>query len=519
MQPQSIEAWRRAEARARAGGTIARDAFAGLLSQPELEVPARLRLVALDLEEGALQAATAQALAAAGVPEADPVLLLELARRLFDLGEVVAGLRCLGLPAVGLASDPAVHAGAGSMLADLSFYDLALEHLQRAWDLGLRTPRLAYLCGMARMYCGAIDAAEEMLEECLRRDRDFMPAARLLSTLRRQTEQNNHIDRLRAALQRIGGSHPFVPLVHYALFKELDDLGETGEAWGHLERGMVARRAQVAYDEAAELGLFASLQRWRPAGASSPLPEAAATPVFIVGMPRSGTTLLERMLAAHPQVADAGELRDFVCQLRWCSDRLGGPHPDAGLVAASEGIDPGLLGRRYLEHAAWRSGGRSYFIDKLPTNFLVAGLIAAALPHARIVHMTRDPMDVCFSNLKALFAGAYPHSYSQEEMARHYLRYRRLMVHWGGMFEGRILEVGYESLVVDPETEARRVLDFCGLPWSSEVIGGRTRNGMVGTASTVQVREPIHRRYLGQWRVYERQLMQMQALLATSETE
>lgn len=519
MQAESIQAWRRAQEAARGGAQAARKAFDGLLGIAELEVPARLRLLALNLEEGGLRAATAQALIAARLPESDPVLVLELSRRLLDLGEVEAGLCCLRSPAVTDSIDPSTHANAGRMLSDLSFYDLALVHLQRAQALGMAGTGLHYLIGMARMYCGEVDSAEQALEASLLGDPDFMPALRLLSTLRRQTSQHNHLDRLRAAQARLGDRHVFAPLVQYALFKELDDLGQPEAAWPHLERGMATRRAQVDFAEDAEEALFQALLQWSPAATADAFIGEDPTPLFIVGMPRSGTTLLERLLAAHPDVADAGELRDFACQLRWCCDMLGGPHPDAALIDAAARADLALLGRRYMEHAAWRAAGRGHFIDKLPANFLFAGLIAAALPRARIVHMVRDPMDSCFSNLKALFGEAYPHTYSQLEMARHYLRYRHLMTHWHGMFPGRILEVSYEALVTDPSTQARRVLDFCGLPWTDEVMGAKARTGMVSTASTVQVREPIHTRYLGQWRPYARHLVPLQTMLACNKNE
>jgi len=512
MQPHSIHAWRSAEAAARAGPHAARSAFGALLSNAELELPARLKLATLDLQEGAVRAATAQALAACRLPESDPLLLLGLARQLFDLGEVEAGLGCLRSPAVQAARDPAVHFRAARMLCDLSFYDLALDRLERAKATGPSAPQVDYLLGMARMYCGREDAAEDALEACLRADPGFAPALRLLSMLRRQTAARNHVDRLRLALSRLGEGHAYAPLLHYALFKELDDLDDPDAAWPHLERGMQARRAQVGYDEQADIRLFDALMRWRPAGSAAAAELEGPVPLFVVGMPRSGTTLLERLLAGDPRVADAGELRDFVCQLRWCCDRLGGPHPDAGLVEAAQAVDLAELGRRYMAHTAWRAGGKACFTDKLPANFLLAGPIAAALPRARILHMGRDPMDSCFSNLKALFAGAYPHSYSQEEMARHFLRYRRLMQHWDAQSPGRILHVRYEALVSDPDAEARRVFGFCGLSWKGKpaaTAGGE----MVGTASTVQVREPIHRRYMGQWRRYGRHLGPLQEAL------
>lgn len=520
MEPESIAAWRRADAAARADRRVERAAFEALLGRHELELPARMRLSALELESGALRAATSQLLAAARVPESDPGLLLELGRRLFHVGEVERGLACLCSPALVAVPDAMLQAQVGSLLCDLSFYDLARERLDRAHRLGLRSPPLDYLRGLVRMYCGDLEAAAQVLEDCLGVDPDFVPALRVLSGLRRQTAQGNHVDRLRDALRRLAPGHAYLPQAHYALFKELDDLGDERAAWLHLQQGMAARRSQVGHDEAAEVALFAALHQWTaaPGQEDGPAPEGPV-PIFVLGMPRSGSTLLERQLAAHPAVADAGELRDFNCQMRWCCDRLGGPQPDLALVQSAASLDPAQLGRRYLEHTAWRTGGKSHFIDKLPANYLVAGLIAAALPQARIVHMVREPMDSCFSNLKALFADAYSHSYDQGEMARHFLRYRRLMAHWGRHYPGRILQVDYEAMVADPEREGRRVLDFCGLPWSAEVLGERTRSGMVATASTVQVREPIHRRYVGQWRRYASELRPLAETLHSEETE
>ena len=229
-------------------------------------------------------------------------------------------------------------------------------------------------------------------------------------------------------------------------------------------------------------------------------------PIFIVGLPRSGTTLLERVLGGHPEVADAGELRDFTAQLRWMTELPGTNHPDAALVRAARGIDFAALGERYLSHTRWHARGNAFYTDKLPANFLNAGFIAQALPGARILHMARAPMDACFSNLKELFGAAYPHSYDQGEMAEHYVRYRALMAHWHAAFPGRILDVSYEALAADPERVAREVLAFCGLPWDEAVLAPEQRAGAVATASTAQVREPIHSRFVGQWRRYEGRL-------------
>ena len=523
MERRVLEAWQQAAIEARKSSRAALAAYARLLHVPELELPARLRLAALHLGTGALREATAEALAAAVLPESDPQLLLGLARQLLDLGEIEAGLHCLQRPALVECDDPALQLQAGTLLCNFSFYGLALQRLEQARRLGMADGPLWYQLGLARMYCGHNNAAGEAFQVCLRIAPDFAPAARLLSTLQRQSPGSNHLVRLRASLDRLGDAHAFAPLLYYALFKELDDLGDVDAAWQHLEQGMRLRRLQLDYDEAGDIALFDALRqlpaaRLRAACADADVDASAPVPVFILGMPRSGSTLLERFLCAHPEVSDAGELRDFICQLRWTADLVGGPHPDPTLAQAIAACDLALVGQRYMEHSAWRAHGKGFFVDKLPSNFLLAGVIAAALPRARIIDIRRDPMDSCFSNLKALFAGAYPHSYDQGEMARHHLRYLGLMRHWEDAMPGRVLKVRYEALVSDPEREVRRVLAFCGLPWTDAVLSPDPA-AVIGTASTVQVREPVHQRYSGQWRRYARYLMPLRQKLGANVTE
>src|SRR5690606_9523113 len=216
------------------------------------------------------------------------------------------------------------------------------------------------------------------------------------------------------------------------------------------------RRAQIDYDPAAEEALFRQLLHMPPDTAAQA--DEGPAPVFILGQPRSGTTLLERILGGAPEVADAGELRDFGYQARVLTGLPGSGMPDLALLQALESADLAELGRRYLAHTRWRAGGKRYYTDKLPANFVWLGHIARALPQARFLHLVREPMDVCFSNLKELFANAYPHSYDQVEMAGHFCRYHRLMAHWRQAFPERVLDVEYQALVTDPEGQARRVL-------------------------------------------------------------
>src|SRR5690606_42091159 len=186
---------------------------------------------------------------------------------------------------------------------------------------------------------------------------------------------------------------------------------------------------------------------------------------------------LERSLGGAPEVADAGELRRFGYQARVLAGRPGPPPPDLALLQALEARDLAGLGRRYLAQTRWRAGGKRYYTDKLPANFVWLGHIARALPQARFLHLVREPMDVCFSNLKELFANAYPHSYDQVEMAGHFRRYHRLMPHWRQAFPGRVLDVEYQARVTDPERQARRGVEFLGLPWTPGVAAIERREG------------------------------------------
>ncbi|MBP7599064.1 MAG: sulfotransferase [Pseudoxanthomonas sp.] len=516
MPIDPLQAWQEAEHLMSAGQSEpAAVRYQQLIDLDGWQSPAALRLSTLAARSGRMRDAVAFALRASAPSqqEDDAALLEALTRQLFDLGEIEAGLACAQAPALSSAYDPDVLRGLGQALLSQSFPDLAETFLQRAQRIRDGGAPARYLLGLAAFYQGDEAEAERAWEAALQRNPMMPPVHRLLAKLRRQTPARNHIDRLRATVARMPQGHPEAPWLHYALFKELDDMDDIEGAWQALVQGMEARRRQVAYDAVAEARLFDRLQARSVPATGVAVSTTAPTPIFIVGMPRSGTTLLEQILARHPHVQDAGELRDMLCQLRWVCDRVGGPHLDEALCVAAEQADMGLLGRRYLEKTAWRANGRAFFTDKMPANFLLVDHIARALPQARILHMVRDPMEVCFSNLKELFVDAYPHTYDQREMAAHFIRYRGLMRHWHSRHPGRILDISYEDLVRAPEAAARRVLDFCGLAWDPDVLAMGPRTSSVATASAAQVREPIHVRYVGQWRRYAHHLQPMQTAL------
>ncbi len=230
-------------------------------------------------------------------------------------------------------------------------------------------------------------------------------------------------------------------------------------------------------------------------------------------MHRSGTTLLEQLLDASPQVRAVGELYDFTSAMRFATDHHCKGVIDNTIVARSGSVDFSEVGRRYLDGMAWRLGEEPYFTDKLPSNFLNIGFISRALPQAKILHMVRDPMETCFSNLRELFSEANPYSYDQHELADYFIQYRRLMAHWHRAYPGRILDVSYEQLTANPASEMQRVADFCGIDFIDAMTDTRSSKRAVATASAVQVREGVIKRKFAKWVPYAQHLQPLRDAL------
>ena len=278
-------------------------------------------------------------------------------------------------------------------------------------------------------------------------------------------------------------------------------------------QGCAAKRARLSYDIQRTQRLFDALHRVSP-GAPPVTNVAARVPIFIVGMHRSGTTLLEQMLAGHSQVRAIGELYDFVSAMRHATDHHCRGVIDETIVERAAQTDLSIAGERYLQSVEWRAGERRFFTDKLPSNFHNIGFIVRALPQAKILHMVRDPVETCFSNLRELFSDANPYSYDMSELADYFRRYRGLMTAWHEKFPGRILDVHYAQLVAEPESELRRVADYCGIEFEPAMLSLETQRRSVVTASAVQVRNEIQVRERPKWAPYERWLQPLIAHLS-----
>jgi tetratricopeptide (TPR) repeat protein len=486
----------------------ARATLEAMLARVPSDVQARVLLSSVLLKLGHLRDACTQLLAAAqGLPD-NVAMIHRVAYCLHQVGETAAVRACLEHPAITRSRDPRLLVALAHMHQLLGVHERALALMDRAAELGFDDPDLRYFRSLQLQFNGQMEAAEVELEACLRLGPTYGRAWLALARMRRQTPERNHLDLIAAQLKHVGPGSEHHAALEFARFKELDDLGRCDEAWAALVRANGIMHDRVPHDSSSEPRRMDSVrlacdEAFVRADGHHADSDDGPQPIFIVGMPRSGTTLLERVLGNHSQVASAGELQDFPKQLRWTADAHGAGLVDDVLIGRLADIDYRLLGQRYLQQTRWRAGGKRYFVDKLPPNFMLAGLIHRALPRARILHMQRGPMDVCFSNWKAMFGDSYAYSYDLGTLAAHYRQYVRLMAHWRTLIPDAMLDIDYARLVARPEVVAREVLAFCGLPDEPDCSDIARNRNPVSTISSAQVREPIHQRALGEWHRYE----------------
>jgi len=450
--------------------------------------------------QGALQAADAARRRVTGHPGAT-LLAIECLLQTEDYDRGLSELRSLEQTAVDhgrLLQD------VGNLYSHLNLHQDAERCYRRAVHLAPADPRGLYNWATCLTALGRLETAEQMLNRVIALAPEDFDAYYNRSTLRRQTVENNHIAELQHALATAGSSPTARVALGYALAKELEDLGRWSESFAALQAAADTRRRLLSYKVEHDVATMAQIAQafdgdyCRPGahvGFDSP------RPIFIVGLPRSGTTLVDRILSSHSQVESRGESSDLAMILM----RLAGPATDrAPLVQRSTELNPAELGRRFCARLPQTTVPR--VIDKTPLNFLYLGLIAAALPQATLIHVRRHPLDVCYAMYKTLFRMAYPFSYDLSDLAGYYSAYARLMQHWRETLGERLVEVDYETLVADQEQTTRRLLEACGLPWQENCLEFHRNDSPTLTASAAQVRQPLYNSSVSSWRRYQREL-------------
>jgi tetratricopeptide (TPR) repeat protein len=341
-----------------------------------------------------------------------------------------------------------------------------------------------------------------------------------LAESRRFSADDPHL----AAMERLAldmAAHPRGAQIdlHFALGKVYEDIARYEESFRHLLAGNALKRQQIAYDEAETLGRFrriAAVFTPELLRSKRDVGDASALPIFIVGMARSGTTLVEQMLASHPQVAAAGEIGEFARATESFFDSAAARFPEAVASAPPEQFR--AFAARYLAVLRAVAPTAERITDKALGNFQLAGLIRLALPNARIVHVRRDPLDSCFSAFAKYFTNAQPHTFDLAELGRYYRGYQALMTHWRRVLpHGVMIEVQYEELVADFEPQARRIVSHVGLAWDERCLAFHETQRTVRTASATQVRMPLYRSAVGRAQPYLPMLGPLREALESDE--
>ena len=466
------------------------------------------------LRRGRMRPATALARRLGELTPRDAHAALRAATDLMRVDEFARARELLDSPLVHDSRDRAVLLRHAQLRARAGEYRAVLALTEQAAQLGAPSFDLLLLRARARDYCGDADGAmlDYAAAQALRPDSGV--AALGLARIHAGQHDAGQDDASAARIAHLQGVLPDAAggsdeaALNYALFEELHALRRHAEAWDALQRAAVAAQRQWPYDVVGERARLDALLRTQRAQDTAATPAAAGaddtTPIFIVGLPRSGTSLLEAMLSRHTQVAAAGEHADFAYQLSWATDCDSADLLPLASIERSTDIDYPALGRAYLEHSRWRARGNSHCTDKLPSNVWLIGHIARALPQARIVHVARAPMDAGFAALRQYLGGAYPWSYTQQGIVDHYAHYRALLAHWQRVLPRRVLHVDYAEFA-DAERLLRRVCAFCALPYQAHCVDASLGAEVVATPSSQQVRAPVRPR-TGAWQPYRQYL-------------
>jgi len=422
------------------------------------------------------------------------------------------------------------------ILNALEEFKTAAFYYKKAIDLqpeqNTQKAQLYFNLASIQRYLGEIDAAEESLTRAITYNPHDFEAYLLRSSLKNQTTLANHVAELDNLIIQ-GIKHPIAKAqIFYALAKEHEDLASEKnnkdsannyqKSFNYLVEGAKSRRKNMRYDVAQDVKTIneivttfnQSYVEQQTANNNTGCENAEA--IFILGLPRTGSTLVERIVSSHTDVQSAGELNNFAIQLmaqarHYCNDKkVKPPQNKAELVSLSSKLNFAKLGQAYIDStrksANFSTGKSKHFIDKLPLNSLYSGLIHLALPKAKIIHITRHPLDTCYAIYKQLFTQGYPFSYDLNELAQYYIAHHKMMLHWEKTLSGHIYKVAYEDVINNVEEQAKALIRYCNLDWQEQCLGFNHNKTPSTTASATQVRKGIYKSSQGKWQNYSQQL-------------
>ena len=389
------------------------------------------------------------------------------------------------------------------LYSKLGKYDKAAQVLEKAVLLNSSDAKLYYRLGGALTLCGKIKAAIDAYQESIRLEPNSALVYAALSKARKASIEDNNIEQLQSLV--VKDRNPWTAInVYHGLAKELDDIAKYPEAFAVLTKGKKRLRSVCAFNPhkgAENIKGLVSLYAKNAQEITATNKGSKVAPIFVTGMPRTGTTIVERILTNHDDVITVGERFQLSALLKQQCQRA-----YAGLIDAQvldelwPTIDFEKLGHDYIESVSYLSNNSQRFVDKLPLNILMAGVILRALPQARIVCLLRDPLDTIIGNYRQVFeqaSGAYAHTLDLHALANFVYEFRQLVTSLQQQFPDRFIVVNYETLVAEPMIQAKRLFDFCQLTWNDSYLDIHKNKAPIGTASAAQVQEPIHQKSLG----------------------
>jgi tetratricopeptide (TPR) repeat protein len=411
-----------------------------------------------------------------------------------------------------LGNSPMYLDKAARIYINVNLPDAALPLLRKANELQPGIDSLQANLAECLVFVGEIDEAESIYRHLLDKTPDHQRNNYEYARIRRAND-DTHIEHMKEVLRRSKRPPEGNVFLYYALGKELEDLERWDEAFDFYKRGGDAARSQLDYDVGDDVAMVDTVIEYcnsdwlQKATAAAKNEQSEKTPVFVVGLPRSGTTLTERILTCHSQVESIGESYFIREAVHKASRARFEEAMSPAIIKAASSKDPAIIARKYLASVAYKFGDKPFFIEKFPENALYLGFIAAAFPDARIILQTRNPMDSCFAMYKQSY---FRYAYSLDDLGAYYVAYDRLITHWRETLGDRLVEVNYENMVSNQESETRRMLDELRLDFEEACLHFEKNVTPSNTASTVQVREKAHTRSVRRWTRYKKQLQSLQ---------
>jgi tetratricopeptide (TPR) repeat protein len=408
----------------------------------------------------------------------------------------------------------------GVAYSKIGLHEKAVIFFQQAVAINDKNPNYFFNLGAALKFVGDFDGAKKAYEKTIAMAPNHYKAHAALTGLGGISATSNHIPLLEQLFSQTQHADDSLYIGH-ALAREYEALKDFDKAFFYLDTAKKCKLKQFNYDFDEDKALFSCIEsHFKNVDSSKAQGFDTDEPIFVVGMPRSGTTLVERIISQHSEVTSAGELQHFGLLLKKMAKTPSKRVIDAETIAATENINFARLGEDYIESTRAITGKTAKFVDKMPLNVLYVGFILKALPKAKIICLDRNPLDTIVSNFRQLFAvnqSYYSYSYDLESTTEFYLLFKQLTALWLALFPENFYLINYEKLVNDPVNEAKQLIEFCDLSWQEQCVDIDQNSAPVATASAMQVRSPINNSSVGNWKKYDAYLDGVKAILASRE--